>query len=292
VEVVTADGRVLTASNEEHPDLFWALRGGGGNFGIATSFEFMLHPVGPTVHGGAIAFPFEHAQDVLYFFRNLARTADDEITALCGFSHAPDGSGRKLAALLLCHCGDGEAGRAAVTSARAIGMPLMDRLGPIDYTELNRLLDPAFPKLALNYWKSCFVASLSDAVVDVLISQFARCPSPMGRVAIEHPHGAALRRSASDMAFPHRVEGFSVLILAQWQDAAASNENIAWARETHKRLLPFAMPGAYSNYLGNDEAQARVKEAFGANFERLQAVKTRYDPANVFHHNQNIPPSM
>jgi FAD/FMN-containing dehydrogenase len=213
------------------------------------------------------------------------------MTAVCSLSHASDGSGRKLAGLLLCHCGDGESGRAAVASARAIGMPLIDRLGPIDYSELNRLLDTGFPKLALNYWKSCFVASLSDSVIEVLTSQFARCPSEMSKLVVEHPHGAALRRSASDMAFPHRAEGFSILILAQWRDAAASNENISWARETHERLISFAVPGAYSNYLGNDEAHTRVKEAFGANFERLRSLKDRYDPTNVFRHNQNIPPS-
>ena len=213
------------------------------------------------------------------------------MTVACSLSHAPDGSGRKVAALLLCHCGNAESGRTALASARAVAAPLIDRLGPIDYSELNRLLDSGFPKLALNYWKSCFVVSLSDAVVDVLISQFARCPSDMSKLIVEHPHGAALRRSASDMAFPHRAEGFSILILAQWQDAAASKENISWARETHERLVSFAMPDAYSNYLGDDEAHARVKEAFGANFEHLQSLKNRYNPTNVFRHNQNIPPS-
>ena len=153
------------------------------------------------------------------------------------------------------------------------------------------MLDPGFPKLALNYWKSCFVASLSDAVIETLTTQFARCPSDMSKLVVERPHGAALRPSASDIAFPHRTEGFSILILAQWRDAAASNENISWARETHDRLVSLAVPGAYSNYLGNDEAHARVKEAFGANFGRLQTLKNRYDAGNVFRHNQNIPPS-
>jgi FAD/FMN-containing dehydrogenase len=289
VEVVTADGSVLAASDEENSDLFWGLRGGGGNFGIATSFEFTLHPVGPTVQGGLIAYPFEYASDVLGFARNLARVPEDEMTVAYSLSHAPDG--KKLAGLLLCHCGDAESSWAALASARAVAVPLIDRLGPIDYSELNRLLDPGFPKLALNYWKSCFLASLSDSAIEVLISQFAKCPSDMSKLIVEHPHGAALRRSSSDMAFPHREEGFSILILAQWRDAAASEENISWARETHERLACFAVPGAYSNYLGDDETHARVKEAFGANFERLQSLKNRYDPTNVFRRNQNIPPS-
>ena len=210
VELVTAEGSVLTVltvSDEENPDLFWGLRGGGGNFEIATSFEFTLHPVGPTVHGGLIAYPFEHASDVLGFVRNLAGMPEDEMTVACSLSH--DGSGRKLAALLLCHCGNAESGRGAFASAHAVAALLIDRLGPIDYSELNRLLDPGFPKLALNYWKSCFVVSLSDAGVEVLISQFARCPSDMCKLIVEHPRGAALRRSTSDTAFPYRAEGLA-----------------------------------------------------------------------------------
>lgn len=291
VEVVTADGTILAASEDENPDLFWGLRGGGGNFGIATSFEYALHPVGPTVHGGLIAFPDDAASRMLGYVRDLDEAPDDEFTAVCSLSHAPDGSGRKLAALLLCHCGAAETACNALEAARRIAEPAIDRLGPISYSGLNQLLDPGFPKLALNYWKSCFVGALDDEVVAILTDQFARCPSIMGKIIVERPRGAALRRAPSDTAFPHRTAGFSVLILAQWRDAAATDANIAWARDTNARLMPHAVTGGYSNYLGDDEPLGRIRQAYAGNFERLQALKDRYDPANVFHLNQNIPPS-
>ncbi len=291
VELVTADGRVLTASEDENPDLFWGLRGGGGNFGVATSFEFALHRVGPTIHGGLIAFPIDKAPAALGFLRGIAGELGDEMTAVCSLSHAADGTGRKLVAMLVSHCGGAEAARPALDAVRGIAEPLIDRLGPISYCDLNRLLDAGFPKLALNYWKSCFVRELSDEVVGILTQQFARCPSDMSKLIIERPHGAALRRSPSEMAFPHRSAGFSILILSQWQDPRSTDANIAWARGTHDRLAGHAVDGAYSNYLGDDEALVRVRQAFGENFGRLQSLKDQYDPANVFHHNQNIPPS-
>ncbi len=160
------------------------------------------------------------------------------------------------------------------------------------YTALNQMLDPSFPKLALNYWKSCFVDQLSDDVIAILQEQFARCPSPMSKLIVEHPHGAALRPAATATAFPHRSAGYSILIIAQWRDGADTERNIAWARETYDRLRPHASTRAYSNYLGDDEALARVKQAFGDNFQRLQQIKDRYDPANLFRRNQNIPPSL
>ncbi|MDH3668042.1 MAG: FAD-binding oxidoreductase [Paracoccaceae bacterium] len=291
VELVTAEGAVLTASEDENAELFWGLRGGGGNFGIATSFEFALHPVGPTVYGGLVAFSFEDTARSLHFLRDLAKDPYDELTAVCSLTHAPDGSGQKLAAMLVSHCG--AAGRAehAIGAVRGIAEPVIDRLGPISYCDLNRLLDPGFPKLALNYWKSCFVTSLSDEVIGILTEQFACCPSPMSKLIVERPHGAALRRAATDTAFPLRSAGFSVLILAQWRDASETEQNVAWARETYDLLRPHAAPAAYSNYMGDDEMLARVKQAYGENFARLQSLKDRYDPANVFHMNQNIPPS-
>lgn len=291
VELVTAEGTVLTASEEENAELFWGLRGGGGNFGIATSFEYALHPVGPTVHGGLIAHSFEDTAASLRFVRDLAEQPDDELTAVSSLTHAPDGSGRKLAGMLLCHCGGAAKAKPALAAARSLGKAVIDRLGPIAYSDLNQLLDPGFPKLALNYWKSCFLPSLSDEVIDILIRQFAHCPSTMGKLVVERPHGEALRRSSSATAFPHRSPGFSVLILAQWRTPEDTERNVAWARETFDRLIPYATAGAYSNYLGDDEEAASVRRAFGDNFPRLQALKDRYDPANLFHLNQNIPPS-
>lgn len=291
VELVTVSGEVLTASEDENAELFWGLRGGGGNFGIATSFEYALHRVGPIVHGGLIAFAGEDAAKTLAFMRHSAGNPDDDIALVCSLTHAPDGSGRKLAAMLVCHSGPEERANSAIGHVRATAPPVIDRLGPIAYTEMNQLLDASFPKLALNYWKSCFVADLTDEVAGILIQQFASCPSAMSKLIVECPHGEALRRSPSATAFPHRSPGFSVLILSQWKSPADTPANIAWARETYNRLNPHTQSGAYTNYLGDDETTARVSEAFGANFDRLRSLKDRYDPRNILHLNQNIPPS-
>jgi len=290
-ELVTASGEVLQASENENPDLFWALRGGGGNFGVVTGFEFALYPVGPTIHGGLIAHPFKVARNVLDFYRDLTAEPGDELTVIASLTHAPDGSGTKLAALLSCHCGTGAEAVAALAPIKAFGTPVVDQVGPLSYTGLNEILDAGFPKLALNYWKSCFVDRLSDEVVAILEDQFAHCPSSMSKLIVEHFHGAAVRRAPDATSFPHRREGYSILIIAQWQDKEVSEANIAWARETYERLRPHAGHGAYSNYMGDDEAVARVKQSYGTNFARLQQVKGRYDPSNLFHRNQNIPPS-
>jgi len=289
VEVVTAGGEVLQASRETNPELFWGLRGGGGNFGIATSFAFALDAVGPTVQGGVIAYPVDQANNVLRFYRDLTAAAPDELTVVTSLIHSPDG--HPLSALLACHCGSPDEGAAAVQAIKGFGKPAVDRLGPIAYTALNQMLDPSFPKLALNYWKSCFIRELSDEVITVLRGQFARCPSPMSRLILEHFHGAALRRASTDTAFPHRAPGYSVLIIAQWADPTESEANIRWAKETFAALEPLTGDGAYSNYMDDDEPLSGVKRAFGENFPRLQKLKNRYDPGNIFRYNQNIPPS-
>lgn len=291
VDLVMVDGSLLTASEDENAELFWGLRGGGGNFGIATSFEYALHPLGPEVHGGLIAFSYGDAKKTLGYLRDAANDPDDEMTAICSMTHAPDGSGTKLAAMLACHCGSaGRAGK-GLDKVRAVAPPVIDQLGAIAYNRINQLLDDSFPKLALNYWKPCFVNELSDEVMDILIEQFSVCPSQMSKLIVEAPHGEALRREPSATAFAHRSPGFSVLALAQWSSPEETEANVAWARETFERLRPHASPGAYSNYMGNDEDAGRVAAAMGGNFARLQALKDRYDPGNVLHLNQNIPPS-
>lgn len=291
VELVTVDGEVLNASEQQNSELFWGLRGGGGNFGIATSFEYALHPVGPVVHGGLIAFAEEDAAKTLTFLRSSVEKADDDMTVVCSMTHSPDGSGRKLAAMLVCHCGDEDKAAPILNRIRALAPPVIDRLGPIEYSDLNLLLDPGFPKLAMNYWKSCFVTDLTDEVIAILNEQFRLCPSTMSKLIVECPHGAALRKESDATAFPHRSPGFSVMILSQWKDSAETDANIAWARETYDRLQPHAQQGGYINYLGEDEIENRTREVLGANFHRLQSLKDRYDPRNILHLNQNIPPS-
>jgi FAD/FMN-containing dehydrogenase len=291
VEVVTARGQILQASKEENSELFWGVRGGGGNFGIATSFGFLLHAIGPMVNGGMIAYPINRSKDMLRFYRELTTAAPDELTVAAGLTHSPDGSGQQLAAMLVCHCGPADEATAALHPIKAFSTPVLDRLGPLSYTSLNQMLDSGFPKLALNYWKSCFLGELSDDVITVLREQFARCPSAMSKLILEHFHGAALQPKPTDMAFPHRDPGYSVLIIAQWSDPKDNTQNIAWAKETFAALEPFTRHGAYSNYMAGDEPLAGVKRAFAENFPRLQKLKDLYDPGNLFRNNQNIPPS-
>ncbi|MCP5080854.1 MAG: FAD-binding oxidoreductase [Alphaproteobacteria bacterium] len=291
VEMITVGGEVVEASEDENAELFWGLRGGGGNFGIATSFEFDLQKIGPMVHGGMVAFPFQAAAEMLGFYRDLTADLPDELTMLAGLTHARDAAGTKLAAIVPCHCGAPDDGAAAMDQIRSFGTPAVDGLGPISYSAMNQLFDPGVPKLDLYYWKSCFLKELSAEAIGILEEQFACCPSRRTKIFVEHFHGAVLRRAPSEMAFPHRDEGYSILIITQWTDPADTDRNIAWARQTYDLLTPHSREGAYTNYMDDDETQARVRQAFGDNFPRLQKLKDQYDPANIFHRNQNIPPS-
>ncbi len=291
VELVTAEGRVLRASKDEQADLFWALRGGGGNFGVATSFEYQLHPVGPTITGGLVAHPFERARDVLRFFRDFTASLPDEFTVFGGLIHAPDGSGAKLAAMVTCHCGSLAAGETATRPLKQFGPPVMDAIGPMPYCQLNGMLDAAYPKGALNYWKSSFLSQLSDDAIDAMIDCFARCPTPMGQLLLEHFHGAATRVGIGETAFPHRADGHNLVVLSEWMDPANTERCIAWARETYAKMEPFMASGRYVNYLADDETGDPIAAAYGPNYRRLQELKTKYDPGNFFHMNQNIRPS-
>jgi FAD/FMN-containing dehydrogenase len=290
IELVTAGGQVLRTSKDEHADLFWAVRGGGGNFGVATSFEYQLHPVGPMVTGGLVAHSFDRAREVLRFFRDFTVSLPDESTVFAGLIHAPDGSGTKLAAIVTCHCGSPAAGETAVQPLKQFGPPVMDAIGPLPYCQLNGMLDAAYPKGALNYWKSSFLARLTDDAIDTMIECFARCPTPMGQLLLEHFHGAATRVGVSDTAFPHRVDGYNLLVLSEWMEPANTDRCIAWARKTYSEMEPFVASGRYVNYLGDDETGDPIAAAYGPNYRRLREIKAKYDPSNFFHVNQNILP--
>ncbi len=289
-DIVTADGKTLKASANENADLFWAVRGGGGNFGVAASLEYRLHPVGPTITGGRVAHPFERARDVLRFFRDLTASPLDELSVVAGLIHAADGSGAKLAAMVACHCGPLGAGEAATRPLKQFRSPAMDAIGPMPYCQLNAMLDAGFPKGALNYWKSSFLAGLSDGAIDTMIESFAKCPTPMGGVYLEHSHGAVTGVGVGDTAFPHRSQGYNWLVLSQWTDHAATDRCVAWARDTYAAMGPFLASGRYLNYLDDDEAGDPVAAAYGPNYRRLRELKTKYDPENFFHMNQNIRP--
>ena len=290
VELVTAEGEVLRANKDEHADLFWAVRGGGGNFGVVTSFEYQLHPVGPLITGGLVAHPFERAREVLRYLRDFNRSLPDEFMVFGGLIHAPDGSGAKLAAMVTCHCGAPAEGEMAVRPLKQFGPPAMDAIGPMPYCQLNSMLDGAYPKGALNYWKSQFLSQLTDDAIDIMIECFSRCPTPMGQMLLEHFHGAATRVKVSDTAFPHRADGYNLLVLGEWMESKQTERCIAWVRETHAAMEPFMGAGRYVNYLGDDETGDPVAAAYGPNHRRLQEIKAKYDPTNFFHINQNIRP--
>ena len=290
VDIVTAEGKLLTSSAQENTDLFWAVRGGGSNFGVATSFEYRLHPIGPTITGGLIAYPFDRAREMLRFYRDVTLSAPDEFMVVGGLIHAGDGSGTKLAAMAVCHCGPLDAGEAATRPIKQFGSPALDTIGPMSYCQINSMLDAAYPKGALNYWKSSFLGRLSDEAIDAMIEGFARCPTPMGQLLLENFHGAVSRVKPCDTAFPHREEGYNLIVLSEWMEPADTNQCIAWARDSYAAMSPFMASGRYVNYLGDDETGDPAAAAYGPNYQRLRKLKAKYDPDNFFHTNLNIPP--
>jgi FAD/FMN-containing dehydrogenase len=290
VDLVLADGRILTASEDDNADLFWALRGGGGNLGVAASLEYRLHPVGPMVTGGIIAYPFSAAWDVLRFYRDVTASLPDDLMVLAGLLHAPDGSGMKLVGLVLCHCGSVSDGESAAQPIKNFGSPAVDVIGPMPYCQVNAMLDAAYPKGALNYWKSNFLASLSDEALRTMIDCFAKCPTTMGQLLLEHFHGAVTRVGVTDSAFPHRAPGYNLIVLSEWMEPKDNDACIAWARDSYTAMQSFMASGRYVNYLGDDESGDPVAAAYGPNYRRLQQLKAKYDPQNFFHLNQNIRP--
>jgi FAD/FMN-containing dehydrogenase len=292
VNMVLADSSVARASADENFDLFWAVRGGGGNFGIAASFEFQLHQVGPMVFGGLAAFPFSEARQVLRGFRDLAGGASDDLMVVAGLTTTPDGSGTKIAAVVVCHTGALADAERTAARIRGFGTVAMDALGPIPYTTLNGMLDPGFPSGALNYWKSMFLPKLSDEAIEAMVSAYERCPVPTSSIMLESFHGEATRIPIDATAFALRDKGFNTLVLGQWMDKTDSDGTTSWCRTSFNSLHAFAGERRYANYLGSDEeAGAAAAAAYGPNLARLRQLKSRYDPENVFHHNLNILPS-
>jgi FAD/FMN-containing dehydrogenase len=288
-DMVMADGTVVHASADENPDLFWAIRGGGGNFGIAASLEYTLHQVGPMITGGVVVHPMPRAFDVLRFFRDTCASLPDEAMLVAGLQTAPDGSNAKVVGIVGGHCGPLEQGEAVFQSLKAFGPPVMDMMGPTPYAALNGMLDPAFPKDARNYWKAQFLTDLSDEAIRTLIAGFQDCPSPMSHIIIEHFHGAASRVPVTSTACTLRVTGFNVVIASQWMESGETERGIKWARETFASLAPYLAPTRYVNYL-EDDAPNSAAVAYGPNLARLRAIKTKYDPENFFRHNVNILP--
>ena len=291
VDLVTAEGQVLHASGDENADLFWALRGGGGNFGIATSLEYDLHAIGPLITGGVVAHPLARALDVLRFFRETCADLPEEMMLMAGLQTAPDGSNAKLVGVLAAHSGSLASGAAAVRPLKAFGPPVMDALGPLSYCALNNMLDPAFPKGALNYWKAQFLKELTDDAIRTLVECAAAAPSPMSQIVLEHFHGRASRIGVSETACAMRLSGYNVVIASQWMNPADTERGTKWCRDTYAALLPHFGTTRYVNYLADDETDnPATAAAYGPNYARLRELKAKFDPENVFRTNVNIAP--
>lgn len=289
VELVTADGRVLDVTEESDADLFWALRGGGGNFGIAASIEYRVYPLS-TVTGGLIAHPLEAAAEMLRFYRDAVASASDDLTVFAALVHAPDGSGHKLAAMVVFHTGAPEEAERDLAPFKEWGSPLVVDVGPMPYPAMNSLLDDGFPAGSLNYWLSSFASGLTDELIEIAIERFASVPSPLSAILLEHFHGAVCRVGVTETAVPHREEGWNLLLPSVWLDPADTEANIAWTRETHAAFAEHLTERRWLNYLGDDQGADAIRSAYGPNYDRLVELKRRYDPENVFRHNHNIEP--
>jgi len=286
-EVVTAEGRVVTASAESNPDLFWGLRGGGGNFGIVASFLYRAHPVS-FVLGGLLLHPRERAAALLRHYRDFMATAPEELTAYAGLITAPDGN--PVAGLIVCWSGDIAAGERALKPLRSFGPPLVDAVQPLPFPAMQQLLDGAFPEGTCNYWKSTFVKELSDAAIDLIVAHANRAQSPMSATVIEYYAGAANHVGESDTAFAQRRAEYDVGIMAQWTSPAEAEQHTAWARAFSDALKPHSSHAWLLNFVG-EENQDTIRAAFGNNYDRLAQLKKKYDPTNFFSLNQNVKPA-
>ena len=287
-DVVTADGRLLTASATENDDLFWGVRGGGGNFGIVTSFEYRLHEVGPVL-GGAMFYPVAKTKEVLRFYREFSGTSPDELTTQTGVFMTPDGV--LVIAVGGCYCGPISEGEKVLKPLRQFGTPVADVFGVISYLEMQRMFDALFPPGRLTYTRANFLGGLSDEAIEAMAEYAGSAPSPytFGPV-LEHVHGAVSRVGISDTAFAHRTYPFNFSVWSRWADADDTEKNMQWTRACWNAMQPFMAAGAYVNYL-EDEADPREREAYGPNHGRLVALKNKYDPNNFFRMNHNIKPS-
>lgn len=288
VEVVTADGELVTASTSENAELFWGVRGGGGNFGIATSFQFRLHPV-DRVLAGMLVHPVERADEVLRLYRTVMETAPDALTIFAPLMTTPEGA--KVIALIVCYHGPTEEGEAAIQPLRDLGQPLADTVQPMRYVDLQSMLDEAFPHGLQVYWRSHFLTGLPDAAITAILKCFAGVTSPLSTVIVEPMGGAVSRVPADATAFDQRDAAYNLAIIGRWSDPAEAERHTAWARELWEATRPYAR-GVYVNYLGVGDGAERVRDAYGpAKYARLAGLKAKYDPDNVFRLNQNILPA-
>jgi hypothetical protein len=284
-EVVTATGDRVVANKDTNVDLFWALRGGGGNFGVVTSFLFQAHPVS-TVLAGLVLYSREQAGAVLRHYRDFMPSAPEELTAYTGLISTPDGN--PAVGVIACYCGDLAEGERVLAPLRAFGTPMVDTVKPMPFMVMQQMLEESFPDDTYNYWKSTFLSEMTDEVLDVIVEHANRMQSPLSSVLVEFYAGAASRVGLKDTAFAQRRAEFNVGFMAQWTDAVENDKHIGWTRDMAKALEPYSS-GSLLNFMsgGNPEA---IQVAFGSNHARLVEVKTKYDPTNFFSINQNVVP--
>jgi FAD/FMN-containing dehydrogenase/pimeloyl-ACP methyl ester carboxylesterase len=298
VETVTADGRILTASPTENPDLFWGTRGGGGNLGVVTSFEFRLHPIGPTVVGGMLMYPAPMAPAVLRNFRDVMADAPDEVGGGFALLTAPveefvpePARGQPVVGVILCYAGPVDEAEDALRPLREFGPPALDAVQPMPYVELQRLIDPSYPSGMRNYWTGDFLSGLPDEAIDVLCRFHLSVPSPLTGIITFPGGGAVARVPDGTMAITQRTAPFNVHITSLWADPEHDAANIAWTRELSAAMKPFTTGRVYVNFIG-DEGEDRVAASFGAEgYARMRELKRRYDPDNLFRSNQNVRPA-
>lgn len=296
-QVVTAEGEIVTASATDHPDLFWAIRGGGGNFGVVTQFVLRLHPVGPEILSGLIVYPFSQAREVVRQYHTLNMSAPDRATVWAVARKAPplpflapEVHGTNIIALAAMYCGDMAEGEKALAPFRAIGKPIADVIGPHPYAGWQQAFDPLLTPGMRNYWKSHYFDDLPDGWIDALEDAINNLPSPHTEIFLGGVGGAARRVDASATAFGDRQFTYVMNVHGRWESAADDANCIAWCRAFYERTKPYATGGAYMNFLTEDEVD-RVHNVYGANEARLREIKAKYDPTNFFRINQNIKPA-
>jgi len=285
--VATADGQLLRANAQENEDLFWGIRGGGGNFGVVTSFEYQLHPVDLVLAGG-LSYPLGMAPLVLRFYDDFVKEAPDELSTAVSLALTP--TGEPVVSIAVCYCGPIDEGEQVLRPLRTFQSPAEDGIQPMPYALLQSARDDGFPSGRLHYWKSGWLRELTDGAIETLMQFVPHMPSPTSGVGLQRMHGAASRIAPSATAFPHRAEQYDFLILSQWTDATDSDRNVEWTRALFEAMRPHLEESVYVNNLG-DEGPERVQAAYGENYPRLAALKGTYDPDNLFRANQNIDPS-
>jgi FAD/FMN-containing dehydrogenase len=287
-DVVTADGRLVHASQEENPDLFWGLRGGGGNFGVVTSFEYQLHTLGPIV-AGMLVHPIARARDLWRFHRDTMTNVPEEVIAFIALLCGPDG--QPMAVQVPAYIGAIADGEKALAPFRSFGPPVADMVAPTQYVQLQQLFDAGLPSGLYNYWTSNFLKSLTDDVIDIVVGGFAQAPTPLCVLLLEPLGGAVRRVSERESAFTLREGDYNLAIVGRWADPADAERTIAWAKQLNRQLAPHSLESTYINYLPEDEG-SRVASIYGAaRYKRLQDLKGKYDPQNLFRMNANIAPS-